>query len=441
MYSRKLQADYADVRCFWSVSSVLDLLIFSCYFGAFSVPRFALHWSNVLSRRTFNGYMLGLALAAAEPSKAGLTIELGPERLIAASVPWPYLFQSRKGTTVLFGHVSWPPGEKYPIHYTSRSFDGRKTWEELKQSSEHGRGPITEGSAVQLPDGRILLFDVHAEHVGNKRFEAKFWTSSDDFKTLEGPQTLSFVLPDAEVNGFDDRGEPISRMYFRRSILALQGGDLLATAYGRFESDTFASEYNSKMRKTRCFLLRSSDQGKTWTYVATIASDPVEQEGFDEPVFVQLKKGPFAGRLLCQMRTGRETPIYQSESDDEGKTWTRAYPLRWRYSRFGRTRAIVGTDPDLVEMQDGTLVMSFGHKPDYQEHGNYLAFSTDHGQSWGRVVQISSAVTMAYTAVREVAAGELFVAYSNYADAVTAGPYQYDKFNTMGRSVKVRNQP
>ena len=105
------------------------------------------------------------------------------------------------------------------------------------------------------------------------------------------------------------------------------------------------------------------------------------------------------------MRTGRETPVYQCESDDEGKTWTKAYPLQWMYSRFGRSRPIVGTDPDLIEMQDGTLVMAFGHKPDYQEHGNYLAFSIDHGHSWTQVVPISSTVTRAYCGVREVSAG------------------------------------
>jgi hypothetical protein len=100
-----------------------------------------------------------------------------------------------------------------------------------------------------------------------------------------------------------------------------------------------------KMFKMRSFLLRSKDQGRTWVYVTTIASDPVEQEGFGEPVMIQLQNGPHAGRLICQLRTGRETPVYQCESDDEGKTWTKAYPLQWTYSRFGRTRAIVGTDP------------------------------------------------------------------------------------------------
>ena len=108
---------------------------------------------------------------------------------------------------------------------------------------------------------------------------------------------------------------------------------------------------------------------------------------------IQLRHGPHTDRLICQMRTGRETPVYQCASDDEGKTWTKAYPLQWMYSRFGRSRPIVGTDPDLIEMQDGTLVIAFGHKPDYQEHGNYLAFSVDHGHSWTEVVPISSTVT------------------------------------------------
>jgi hypothetical protein len=390
-----------------------------------------------LTRRSFAS-LLGapVFLASAETPEPALRIELGEEQLVAPGVPWPYLFQAREGATVILGHIGWPPGGKYPIHYTSRSFDGRKTWQEWKPGPEHGRGPITEGSTVQLRDGRILLFDVHAEHVGNKRFETSFWVSKDGFRTLQGPEKYSFVLPQAEVKSFDDRGEPISRMYLRRSVIELKNGDLLATAYGHFESDKFGTEYMPKMFKMRSFLLRSKDQGRTWVYVTTIASDPVEQEGFGEPVMIQLQNGPHAGRLICQLRTGRETPVYQCESDDEGKTWTKAYPLQWTYSRFGRTRAIVGTDPDLTEMRDGTLVMAFGHKPDYQEHGNYVAFSLDHGHSWTHVVPLSSTVTRAYCGVREVSPGELFVVYTT-SDAKTAQDYSKAKFNTMGRSIRV----
>ena len=99
-------------------------------------------------------------------------------------------------------------------------------------------------------------------------------------------------------------------------------------------------------------------------------------------MLVRLTRGSHKGRLICLFRTGRENPIYQCDSDDEGRTWTRAYPLSWQYSRYGRRRDIVGTDPDVIEMQDGTLVMSFGHKPDFRDDGNFLAFSTDQGQSW-----------------------------------------------------------
>ena len=101
-----------------------------------------------LTRRSFAS-LLGapVFLASAETPEPALRIELGEEQLVAPGVPWPYLFQAREGATVILGHIGWPPGGKYPIHYTSRSFDGRKRWQEWKPGPEHGRGPITERSS------------------------------------------------------------------------------------------------------------------------------------------------------------------------------------------------------------------------------------------------------------------------------------------------------
>ena len=378
---------------------------------------------------------LGLALAA-ELLKP-LRVELGPEQPIARGVPWPYLLQLRDGTTVVLAHVSWPKGGKYPIHYTAVSRDGRRTWQEWKPGPSHGAGPITEGSAVELRDGTLLVFNVHAEHMGGKMFETSFWSSRDSFRTLEGPKKFRFAMPEAEIAGKDDRGEPISRLYFRRSVLELAGGDLLACAYGRFESDKVPVEYLGAMTKMRSFLLRSGDRGATWTYVSTIAADPVEQEGPAEPAIVQLTQGALKGRLICVLRTGRENPIYQCESADEGRTWSRAVPLSWQYSKFGRRRDLTGTDPDIIEMSDGTLVMSYGHKPDYEDHGNFLAFSTDQGRSWTQQTRLSSSVTMAYTGVREVAPGELFVVYT-VSELQDSTGYRDAVFTTVGRSVKVQ---
>ena len=184
-------------------------------------------------------------------------------------------------------------------------------------------------------------------------------------------------------------------------------------------------------------MLRSSDQGATWKYVSTIAADPVEQEGAGEPVLVRLTRGRLRGRLICLLRTGRENPVYQCEADDEGQTGTRMYPLSWQFSRFGRRREIAGTDPDIIEMQDGTLAMSFGHKPDYEDHGNFVAFSVDQGRSWTEVTRLSSSVTMAYTGIREVAAGELYVVYS-VSDSIQSSGYRESVFRTVGRSLYIK---
>jgi len=388
------------------------------------------------TRRAFSLALAGSAHAADPPLKP-LRIGLGPEQTIARGLPWPYLVQLRDGTTIVLGHVSWPKGGKHPIHYTAVSRDGRKTWQEWRPAVSQGPGPITEGTAIELRSGPLLVFNVHAEHTGNKVFETEYWISRDSYRTLQGPRKFRFAIPDAETEGKDDRGEPVSRIYFRRSIVELESGDLLACAYGRFETDKSPVEYLGAMTKMRSFLLRSEDGGAAWKYVATIAADPVGQEGAAEPALLRLTRGPLRGRLICVFRTGRENPIYQCESDDQGRTWTRAYPLSWQFSRFGRRREIIGTDPDLAEMTDGTLVLSYGHKPDYEDHGNFLAFSVDQGRSWIQETRLSSSVTMAYTGVRETGPGELFVVYT-VSDLFDSTDYRDATFTTVGRRVTVQ---
>jgi len=386
------------------------------------------------------------AEAASDPlNRPAVEVDLGPEQLITGNAGWPYLFQTTEGTTVVLGHRRWLPKEPEPIVFTVRSFDERKTWQEWKPSPEQGKGPVTEGTTVQLKDGRILIFDVYAYHQGSKRFSGKRWVSHDGWKTVSGPETTTVSLPTALTEGtVDDRGERVSRLYLRRSVIALKNGDLLFTGYGRFEGDEIVPvEYIPAMKQSRSYLLRSSDEGLTWTYAGTIATPPVGQEGFAEPVLVQLQTGARAGRLICQMRVGREHAIYQTESDDEGKTWTTPRALKWTYSRFGREREIVGVDPDLIEMSNGTLVMGYGHKPDFKDDGNFLAFSVDQGATWTAETRLSSAVTLAYVGVREVKPGKLFAVYTK-TEVARASAYKNAVFDTYGRTIDVevtRQQP
>jgi hypothetical protein len=378
------------------------------------------------------------AVEAVDPLNAPpLKLELGHEETIVAGAGWPYLFQTAQGNTVVFGHVKWLPNQPDPIVFTARSFDDRKTWTEWQPDAAQDRGPITEGSAVQLADGRIIIFDVYAYHEGNQIFKGKRWISKDGWKTVSGPELIHLSVPGIQTAGVvDDRGAPVSRLYIRRSVVQLPGGDLIATAYGRFQEDNSPVEYRPEMKQHRSYLLRSSDEGKTWTYVSTIAAPPAGQEGPGEPVLIQLKHGAHAGRLICQMRLGREHAIAQSQSDDEGKTWTPLRTLTWKYSRFGRTRDLIGVDPDLIEMSDGTLAMSYGHKVDYMDNGNFLAFSLDQGETWCCETRISTSITVAYTGLREVSPGTLFVVYTK-TDATQNSDYSKAHFDTLGRTIKV----
>jgi len=181
---------------------------------------------------------------------------------------------------------------------------------------------------------------------------------------------------------FDDSGRPSIGICFHRSLLELPDGDLITTVYGAFEEDTTPVAYQPTMKKMRCVLLRSSDRGRSWRYASTIAVDPkVGQEGFDEPVMIRLSKGPKAGRLVCMMRTGRDTHLYQAHSDDDGATWS-----------VPRELDFFGVDPDLVEMSDGTLIGGFVWLNDNDNRnpgaGTYLVVSRDQGDTWNELIHV-----------------------------------------------------
>ena len=255
----------------------------------------------------------------------------------------------------------------------------------------------------------------------------------------QGEARLS--VPRYEETGRSDQVKPFLAVPWHRSVLEMPDGSLLAAIYGRFEEDRTPSEYAPSMFRFRSFTVISHDRGKNWSFLSTIASAPVEQEGFDEPVMVRLTHGEHQGRLVCLMRTGRVSPIYQSESDNDGKNWTPAHPLRWMYSKLGHWRDVVGTDPDLVEMQDGALAVSFGHKPDFEDDGNFIAFSANQGETWTQVTRLSMERTCAYTSLREIEPGVLYVAYSAGglgAHPLPATPNRAAQHSVLGQRIRVR---
>jgi photosystem II stability/assembly factor-like uncharacterized protein len=163
----------------------------------------------------------------------------------------------------------------------------------------------------------------------------------------------------------------------------------------------------------RTFIVTSTDKGKTWDYLSTVAvpqkGDPVG-EGFVEPAITLLEDG----RLLCVMRSGHHYPLYSSWSSDGGKTWTA--PL---YTGFDR-----GCDPCMITLQDGRVALSWGRRypegwslvsPEgdkgrfvYPGEGyNNLSISDDGGKTWN-TSKIDKNTGSCYSTIFEVEPNVIF---------------------------------
>jgi hypothetical protein len=117
-------------------------------------------------------------------------------------------------------------------------------------------------------------------------------------------------------------------------------------------------------------MLRSTDKGKTWSYLSTIAGDPEgKQGGFMEPGIVRTK----TGRIVAGLRNhGPDQAIYTTYSDDDGKTWA---PVR--------KTAMVGHPVDLIQLSDGRIMASYGIRtPHARPMGVRACFSSDNGETW-----------------------------------------------------------
>ena len=137
-------------------------------------------------------------------------------------------------------------------------------------------------------------------------------TKGMPFTNLEGPTDAPIEMPDGSI---------------------LMG----AIAYG----------LNGDATDVASVLIRSTDKGKSWKYVSTIADDPGGKlGGFVEPGIVRTK----TGRIVAGLRNhGPDNAIWTTYSDDDGKTWA---PVK--------KTDMIGHPVDLIQLSDGRLMASYG---------------------------------------------------------------------------------
>ena len=295
-----------------------------------------------------------------------------------------------------------------------RTTDGGETWATHLDSGDQ---PLLFG--VRLDDdsptgsGTIIGMDGDNDRIGpieNDLYRDQRRTSTNDGETSGGSYAYLNV-PARDGNAHAEYYGP--KTY--RSIIELDNGDLLMTAYARFDEDTNLwrwddpDPYDTPSQRTRSIVLRSTNDGLNWDYYGTIASDDqtedltddevplIGMEGYNETVLRQLP----GGDLLALVRTGdnahtgyEDNPLIQARSTDGGATWSAP-----------RRTGVEGVSPDLEVMSDGNLVATVGRP------GHSLMFSFDNGNTWVDHTPLEPERYRGYMAVAEMEPGKLLVSY------------------------------
>lgn len=195
---------------------------------------------------------------------------------------------------------------------------------------------------------------------------------------------------------------PLSIAAAYGGIHKLSDGTLLMGVYGAAERGSFRHQSG---------LLRSRDEGETWSDYTIVGKNADADGGparLNETDFVAFPNG----RLLSLSRTQYEGyPLYRGFSEDKGHTWS--------VSPSGLT----GLCPSLcfspVGPPEGVVVIAYHDR--WGKHatkgGVYVAFSYDHGRTWGEPMWISDG---AYPCIIETDPGVMFCSYYESASLLRA---------------------
>ncbi|MBQ9789523.1 MAG: exo-alpha-sialidase [Lentisphaeria bacterium] len=242
-----------------------------------------------------------------------------------------------------------------------RSMDGGKTWEKT---------PFNFGG-----------FNTFVNKEG-KKCQVGCW----DDKISDTHKIRLQILND-EQTGFTDYYSEIklpfkSSFRLHREVLRTRDGRLLLNGYLRKEN---APKFTS-------FVIESKDDGKTWTYLATIMEDPQKkyQEGPNETAMVELANGD----ILAYVRTGGAGPLMQFRSTDGGRTWGEMTEV-----------ASVGVNPAARVLENGTLVLITGRPGLFL----YIDF-TGTGKYYQRYT-VWNGSGSSYASVLEIAPNKVLVVY------------------------------
>ena len=124
--------------------------------------------------------------------------------------------------------------------------------------------------------------------------------------------------------------------------------------------------YSSGDETDRVYVVRSNDEGHTWTHPSTVLNDPEQRIGFGEPPMLRLSSGKLL--IVARTRVG-EGYLYQAHSDDDG----------WVWQGLKRT-PIWGFPCHLLQLRSGRVLCAYGYRR--EPFGIRAVISEDEGETW-----------------------------------------------------------
>lgn len=300
-----------------------------------------------------------------------------PERVqVSMTEPWyipregvrqtrPYLYDCGDG--LLLMSVAQGPDAFYEPYGLLRSTDAGKTWAPIPGLDQLDTTPLP---VLRRPDGGILGISrwtrtqAHGAVVGKTVY---LNADATDFTMVDN----RIVLPRQYTNE-----RPNDQVICERHIWNDDDGGATMVVWSR-KSVEGPDGRNRTERMSH--LVRSTDNGKTWTYFSTIGPG-------GEPAVARLSET----ELTAVIRGDRDFRMRQMFSHDGGKTWTEPTALE-----VGKVL------PDLVLMHNGVLACSYGRP------ASCLMFSLDGGKTWPQHHVVSERVNFNYTSIREISPGRL----------------------------------
>ena len=300
-----------------------------------------------------------------------------------------------------------------------RSSDGGKTWSDPRPIfAQPGFHYSETNGMTQFADGRIML------HV----WEWRFRRPEDGpgplthhrhrvvriLRTFSDDNGLNWTEPQTIV----PRPPFITYEWSYGRAHELQDGRIMVPLYGPVQEGVETGDPGTRLYPGEAWDMTvafSSDGGRTFPELSTMASNRAEGHLFNETDILRLRDG----RFLAILRDGKPPKwSHKSYSADEGKTWTPYEQVNFK-----------GECPFLVQLRSGAVLCAYrdveGSSPDRSmaasqsrsdgssRPGVSVSVSEDDGETWRWVGQLYSGANWdcAYPVFVRLPDGRLFCSY------------------------------